>query len=689
MCTEGRELKQGRTAPATKEISDFCVRYSPELARCLKALEQCKLNSLLDPRRILAAIQLVKLAASKSDGEVIEMGVYRGGSAAAIAWMLREAGLERTVHLFDTFGGMPATGELDTHEEFDFSDTSVASVGESLNHVVPGFPFRFHPGLFSDTLREVSQHRFCFAHIDADLYQSVKEACEFAYPRLDTGGFMLFDDYAAPSCPGAMRAVDEFFRDKLEKPTLVSDCAYAVRKGTERVDFPALISNSSMRSSVVSASYRGPTRLARRAVASVTHALLSPRMAGIWSKPFAGDSESENDQTGGSTSAVRDAKNILVIRQDSIGDLVLLSAFLRELRRSNPVAQITLVVDPKVFNLVELCPHVNRVLSVDLSFCGATVSLGKVLEALRFSRQNLRASQFGLALIPRWDADLYHAAYLAAFSGAKRRVGYSEDVLIAKCEVNRGFDRLLTQAIHDRAPKHEVERNLGLLQFAGGTIESSQLELWLSDEDRETARRMMELNGVSETDLVVALGVGAAHRRRRWPLARFVDVGRFLEARHGARIVVVGGAEDSEFGQRVKDAIPGATYFCGSLSLRQTGALLERVQLTIANDSGPMHLAAAAGSAVVEISCHPKTGDANHENSPVRFKPWTIDSVVLQPEAPMEPCKNGCGQNHAHCILGVGTKEVKNAAEFLLASKFRKNQVTHLPGQAHQIAFSR
>src|SRR5262249_3867326 len=152
---------------------------------------------------------------------VIEMGVYRGGSAAAIGWMLRRAGLERPVHLLDTFGGMPPTMEFDTHEEFDFSDTSAAAVAESLNRVVAGFPFRLHPGFFSDTLAEVSEHSFCFAHIDADLYHSVREACEFAYPRIDTGGVMLFDDYAAPSCPGAMKAVDEFFRDKIEKPTLV------------------------------------------------------------------------------------------------------------------------------------------------------------------------------------------------------------------------------------------------------------------------------------------------------------------------------------------------------------------------------------------------------------------------------------------------------------------------------------
>jgi len=651
----------------SNEISAFCVRYSPELAKCLKALEQSRLNSLLDPRRILAVLELTRLAASKSDGEVIEMGVYRGGSAAAIGWILRRARLERTVHLFDTFGGMPPTMDLDTHEEFDFSDTSVSAVTESLNRVVPKFPFRLHPGLFSEMLRDVSQSHFCFAHIDADLYQSVREACEFVYPRMDVGGIMLFDDYAAPSCPGAMRAVDEFFRDKIEKPTLVSDCAYAIRKGSKRVDFPRLISNRSFPSSLVSASFRGPVRLARRTAAAATRTLISPRMTRIYSKAYARSGGGNRSHEPNPSPSLRDAKNILVIRQDSIGDLVLMSPFLRELRRTSPQAQITLVVDPKLTNLVELCPYVNRVLSVDLAFCGATVNLGRILEALRFARANLRPSRFDLALIPRWDADLYHSTYLANFSGSRQRIAYSESVSLVKRESNRDFDLLLTGAMQDAPPKHEVERNLALLRFAGGSVREKHLELWLSEEDRETTRRMLELNGVSPESLIVAFGVGAAHRRRRWPLARFVEVGRYLEAKYGARIVVVGGAEDNQFGERLKDSVPGSIHFCGSLSLRQTGALLKHAAVTVANDSGPMHLAVAAGSGVVEVSCHPRNADANHENSPVRFGPWSPDHVVLQPEAATEPCENGCAQNHAHCILRVRAEDTKVAAESLLS----------------------
>jgi ADP-heptose:LPS heptosyltransferase len=665
-------LNSARRAPGTREISEFCVRYSPELAGCLRALQQSQLNSLLDPRRILAATELVRLAASHCDGEVIEMGVYRGGSAAAIAWMLRHAGLERTVHLFDTFGGMPPTTGEDTHEEFDFSDTTAAAVSESLNRVVAGFPFRFHPGLFSETLQEVSERHFCFAHIDADLYQSVREACEFAYPRMDAGGIMLFDDYAAPSCPGAMKAVDEFFRDKVEKPTYVSDCAYAIRKGVERTDFPALISKSSSKSSFVSAAYRAPVRAVRRTIGVATQALISPRATALYSKPFIHNGGSAVADRRGQAISIREARNILVIRQDRLGDVVLTSAFLRELRRSNPEAHITLVVDSKLLNLVELCPYVNQVLGADLPFCGATVNLGQVLDALRFSRQHLRKRRFDLALIPRWDADLYHSSYVGFFSGATRRVGYSEDVLASKRELNHGFDSLLTDAVHDSSPKHEAERNLDLLRFAGGTVRDSHLELWLSEDDRQTVRRILEASGISGGDLVVALGVGAALGRRRWPLARFVAVARFLEENYGAKIVVVGGTEDHQFGRRISEAMPAAINFCGSLSLRQTGALLERAQLAIANDSGPMHLATAAGSAVIEISCHPKGGDANHENSPVRFGPWSRESVAIQPELPTAPCTKDCTQNHAHCILGVSAAEVKDAAESMLRSRTRR-----------------
>jgi O-methyltransferase len=57
--------------------------------------------------------------------------------------------------------------------------------------------------------------------VDVDILDSVKACCEFLYPRLQAGGFLVFDDYGFPSCPGARQAVDRYFRDKREVPLVL------------------------------------------------------------------------------------------------------------------------------------------------------------------------------------------------------------------------------------------------------------------------------------------------------------------------------------------------------------------------------------------------------------------------------------------------------------------------------------
>ncbi|MFA5750437.1 MAG: TylF/MycF/NovP-related O-methyltransferase [Candidatus Shapirobacteria bacterium] len=139
------------------------------------------------------------------NGDVAEAGVYRGGSAERMAEKMYGG---KTLHLFDTFAGMPETNkDLDKHRKNDFNDVTLEKVKEDMKR----FSFiTFHEGLFSDTLKEVEEKKFCFIHVDCDLYSSVKECCEFFYPRLSTGGIMVFDDYGSPTCPGAKKAVDEF-----------------------------------------------------------------------------------------------------------------------------------------------------------------------------------------------------------------------------------------------------------------------------------------------------------------------------------------------------------------------------------------------------------------------------------------------------------------------------------------------
>jgi lipopolysaccharide heptosyltransferase II len=370
---------------------------------------------------------------------------------------------------------------------------------------------------------------------------------------------------------------------------------------------------------------------------------------------------------------VRNARSILIVRLDTMGDLILMSPFLRELRRLNPNAWITLVVDPRFVNLIELCPAVNEVVTFEPSY-GALFSgrIGRLelhVRALRLAWGHLWKRQFELALLPRWDVDYFHSAFVAYFSGAQCRVGYSENVTPQKQRSDRGLDSLFTRTLDDRTSKHEAERNLDFLSQVGGIAAmGNRLELWLSDEDREAARARLVARGVTGNDLLVGVAPGAGHPKRLWPLGRFIDLGHFLQRECGARLLIVGGPEDRDRALEIQENLgTAAVNFAGEMTLRQTGALLEHAQSMVGNDSGLMHLAAAAGAAVVEVSCHPAGGDPLHYNSPVRFRPWVKEYAVLQPSEAAEPCRGACEWHEAHCILGVSVEAVQEAVRTLLA----------------------
>jgi O-methyltransferase len=168
-------------------------------------------HTLVDLTRCYMLYQMARQTA-RTAGEVAEVGVYKGGTARLLALALPH----KTVHLFDTFAGMPATNsDFDRHLAGEFSDTSLAAVQERLKDCRNA---RFYQGLFPATSGPIAQTKFSLVHVDADIYESVRACCEFFYSRLEKDAVMLFDDYGFPTCPGARKAVDEFFSDKPEVP---------------------------------------------------------------------------------------------------------------------------------------------------------------------------------------------------------------------------------------------------------------------------------------------------------------------------------------------------------------------------------------------------------------------------------------------------------------------------------------
>jgi O-methyltransferase len=169
--------------------------------------------TIVDKVRCFMIFQLAQQA-SKITGDIAEVGVYKGGTAKLLAKIFESS--SKTIHLFDTFAGMPITDpNKDLVKKGDFGDTSLESVRQSLSDFKN---ILLYKGLFPKTAKSIENKRFCLVHVDVDIYRSVMDCCDFFYQRLARGGIIIFDDYGYITCPGAKKAIDEFFSGKSEYP---------------------------------------------------------------------------------------------------------------------------------------------------------------------------------------------------------------------------------------------------------------------------------------------------------------------------------------------------------------------------------------------------------------------------------------------------------------------------------------
>jgi len=145
-------------------------------------------------------------------GDVAEVGVSAGESAEDIMEYFKG----KTIHLFDTFNGIPKTcipeidGGYKGGEHFD------APLSKVIERFKPHDNVKIYPGFFPDTAEPIKDLKFCFVNIDVDICRSTKDCWEFFYPRMIKGGVIhIQDDY--PGLPGVKKATDEFLSDKPEK----------------------------------------------------------------------------------------------------------------------------------------------------------------------------------------------------------------------------------------------------------------------------------------------------------------------------------------------------------------------------------------------------------------------------------------------------------------------------------------
>jgi ADP-heptose:LPS heptosyltransferase len=368
---------------------------------------------------------------------------------------------------------------------------------------------------------------------------------------------------------------------------------------------------------------------------------------------------------------------ILLLRPDHLGDLLFMTPALHLLRTALPDAHIACLVGPWGQPVLEGNPDVDEVLTCDYPWFNRRPkpTPWQPYAALWQTVRRLRAQRFDVALVMRFD--FWWGAALTRLAGIPVRIGYSVG----------DVEPFLSKALPYMPGRHEVEQSISLVQGALATASSAPtadatgatrgapagpLRFAIAAPDAAWADQHL-VNGAAKSPPLppfIAIHPGAGAAVKLWSVDGWVAVANTLALRHGATIVLTGGAAETALAQSIAERLAATCVnLAGQTSLGQLAAAFARCRLVLGADSGPLHLAVAAGAPTVHLF-----GPID----PAHFGPWgdRKRQVVVQAHYFDLPCHNQpCNRLdytatdlplHA-CMQTISVEAVLEAAEGVLA----------------------
>jgi len=361
-------------------------------------------------------------------------------------------------------------------------------------------------------------------------------------------------------------------------------------------------------------------------------------------------------------------KRILVIRLDLIGDLVLSLTVVRALKRTYPEAEIDLLAIPASAKVATYDPYLSEIITYDPNIWRRPQALlrSKNWRELRALLRRLHARHYDLAIsvYANW------AAVLAVLSGAKRRVGYGSE----------GFPGFMTDPVPGGIPgrwrhyapldnKHEVDYCLQLAQAAGATLTPADRRprLYVDEQTRQQVEQLLRQEGVQPDQPLIVCHINSNNgQSKRWPLPFWSMLIDRLIRQEGAAVVLTGATGDlPQIDKVISRMQEHAINLAGKTSLTQLIALLQRADLLISGDSGPLHMGVACGTPIVGIY-----GPTN----PALGGPVDPHATILRSGIWCSPCYNAqapadCPFYTTQCMKNILPARVFAAAQDKLRHK--------------------
>jgi lipopolysaccharide heptosyltransferase I len=333
-------------------------------------------------------------------------------------------------------------------------------------------------------------------------------------------------------------------------------------------------------------------------------------------------------------------QRILIIKPSSIGDVVHALPILNLVRRRWPKSQISWLITPGCAGLLQGHPQIDELILFDRKLFGNTWKSPSAARELLTFGLALRAREFDLVIDLQ---GLFRSGLLTIQTGAQYRVGSTSA---------REFGWMFCTHLAplDTWNQHAVERNLSVAEFLGLGRAPVEFIFPTDDADRAFAAKLLP------DDKPFAVILPATHwQTKRWPIEHFAALVRPLAERFGLATILAGGPD----ADALHPQLPGVINLAGKTNLRQLTAVLERADLVIANDTGPMHIAAALNRPLVTMF---------GPTSPIQTGPYQRMDSVVQMDIVCSPCfSRSC--SHQSCLKQLGIEPVLQAAAEQLARK--------------------
>jgi lipopolysaccharide heptosyltransferase II len=354
---------------------------------------------------------------------------------------------------------------------------------------------------------------------------------------------------------------------------------------------------------------------------------------------------------------------ILCVRLDFLGDVLMSTPAIRALKRSFAGCKVSLLSSASGAAVAHYVPEIDEI----IEYAAPWVKLGEehATQVDLDMIDRLSSCQFDAAVIfTVYSQNPLPAAMLCYLAGIPLR--------LAHCRENPY--RLLTHWVQEKEPqefvRHEVKRQLDLVASIGACTADERLSFAPLSSDLAWACDCLQAMGVDRRGTWIILHPGASAASRRYPLQHWTRVAQDLAKRLKCPLLFTGTEDEVPLIEEIRREVPDTHSLAGRLDLGKLAAIISLAPLMIVNNTGPVHIAAAVGTPVVDL----------YALTNPQHTPWQVPSRVLFHDVPCRYCyKSVCPQGHHHCLSLVEPERVVEAALELLESAPALAQLTNTP----------